>query len=105
MKPDIYIKVRFRTNLEGGRKTSLKRKGTLATDFYACPMIIDNKMYDCRLLIENKEILLGIYYELPVIFLNRDLTLQNLSIGKNITLWEGKEIADGQVTRICHLEF
>lgn len=101
MKPDIYIKVRFRTSSEGGRKTSLKRKALLAGDFYACPLIVEGKAYDCRLLIEDQELELEKYYEIPVVFLNRDLVLPNLSIGKNITIWEGKEIADGQVTKIC----
>ncbi len=101
MEPDIYIKVRFKTSAEGGRKTPLKRKTPLGPDFYACPMMINGKAYDCRLLIENKEMELGKYYEIPVKFLNKDLALPNLSIGANITLWEGKDIADGQVTRIC----
>ncbi|MBA3238011.1 MAG: hypothetical protein H0T62_06630 [Parachlamydiaceae bacterium] len=101
MKFDIYIKVRFRTSSEGGRKTPLKRKTPQGPNFYAYPLIVDGKGYDCRLLIEDKDIELGKYYEIPVIFLDKDLALANLSIGKDITLWEGKEIADGQVTRIC----
>lgn len=101
MKPDVYIKVRFRTNAEGGRKNSLKRKSPLGPDFYACPMVIDGRAYDCRLLIGDKKIELGEYYEIPVKFLEKDLALQNLFIGKDITLLEGKEVADGQVTRIC----
>ena len=101
MNPDIYIKVRFKTTEEGGRKTSLKRKTPLGPDFYGCPLMVDGKAYDCRLLIGDKEIELGKYYEIPVKFLDKDLALQNISIGKNITLWEGKEVADGQVIRIC----
>jgi hypothetical protein len=101
MKPDIYIKVRFKTSAEGGRSASLKRKTPLGPDFYACPMIVNGKGYDCRLLIGDKEIELGKYYEIPVIFLDIDLALPNLSIGKKITLWEGKEVADGQVIKIC----
>lgn len=101
MKPDIYIKVRFRTSSEGGRKTPLKRKTPLAGDFYACPLIVDDKAYDCRLLIGDKELELGKYYEVPVKFIDKDSALPSLSVGKNITLWEGKEVADGQVIRIC----
>ena len=101
MKPDIYIKVRFKTREEGGRKTSVKRKPPLGPDFYGCPLIIDGKAYDCRLLIGHQEIELGKYYEIPVKFLNKDLALQNLTVGKNITLLEGKEVANGQVTKIC----
>ena len=101
MKPDIYINVRFRTTSEGGRVSSLGHKKLRVVDFYACPMIINDKAYDCRLLIGDQELRLGQYYEVPVVFVNRDLVVPNLSVGKNITLWEGKEIADGQVTRIC----
>lgn len=94
MEPDIYIKVKFRTTSEGGRKTPV------SGDFYACPMIIDDKAYDCRLLIKDMTLELGQRYEVPVKFLNKDLIVPNLSVGKRVILWEGKEIADGQVTRI-----
>ncbi len=99
MEPDIYIKVRFKTTIEGGRKTSVKRKSPLGPDFYACPLIVDGKAYDCRLLIGNNEIELGKYYEIPVKFLNIDLVLPSLSIGKKIALFEGKEIADGEILK------
>lgn len=101
MKPDIYIKVRFKTSAEGGRKTPLKRKISVTPAFYACPMIINGKGYDCRLLLGDEDIELGKYYEIPVKFLDKNLALLNLSIGESITLWEGKEIAAGQVTQIC----
>ena len=101
MKPDIYIKVRFKTSEEGGRKTSVKRKTPLGPDFYGCPLMVDGKAYDCRLLIGDKEIELGKYYEIPVKFLDKDLALPNLVVGKNIVLLEGREVADGQVTKIC----
>lgn len=101
MKPDIYIKVRFKTSEEGGRKTSVKRKTHLGPDFYGCPLMVDGKAYDCRLLIGDKEIELGKYYEIPVKFLDKDLALPNLAVGKSIVLLEGKEVADGEVTKIC----
>ncbi|QVL54712.1 MAG: hypothetical protein KFB95_05165 [Simkaniaceae bacterium] len=101
MKPDIYINVRFRTTSEWGRVSPLGHKKSRVADFYACPMIIDDKAYDCRLLIGDQKLIPGLHYKVPVVFVNRDLALPNLSVGKNITLWEGKEIADGQVTRIC----
>jgi hypothetical protein len=104
MKPDIYIKVRFKTSEEGGRKTSVKRKMPLGPDFYGCPLVVDGKAYDCRLFIGDNGIELGKYYEIPVKFLDKDSALPNLSVGKNITLWEGKEVATGQVTKICDQE-
>jgi hypothetical protein len=101
MKPDIYIKVRFKTSEEGGRKTPLKRKTALGPDFYGCPLMVDGKAFDCRLLIGDKEIELGKYYEIPVKFLDKDLALPNLTVGKKVTLWEGKEVADAEVIEIC----
>ncbi len=100
MELDIYIKVRFKTNAEGGRKTPVKRKTPLGPDFYACPLIVDDKAYDCRLLVGDNEIELGKYYEIPVKFLDVELALPNLSVGKKVTLWEGKEVADGEILRI-----
>jgi len=101
MKADIYIKVRFRTTEEGGRKTFLKLKAPMEVDFYACPMKIDDKFYDCRLFIGDREIKLGEHYEVPAIFLDQESVLENLSVGKNIVIWESREVADGQVIRIC----
>jgi len=101
MEPDIYIKVRFKTSEEGGRRTSVKRKTSLGPDFYACPLMVDGKTYDCRLLIGSMEIELGKYYEIPVKFLDKNLALPNLSVGKSITLLEGKEVANGHVIKIC----
>lgn len=101
MNADIYIKVRFKTSQEGGRKTSVKRKTPLGPDFYGCPLMVDGTAYDCRLLIGDREIVLGKYYEIPVKFLDKNLALPNLAVGKNIALLEGKEIANGQVIKIC----
>jgi hypothetical protein len=100
MNSDIYIKVRFKTSEEGGRKTSVKRKTPLGPDFYGCPLVVDGKAFDCRLLIGDKEMELGKYYEVPVKFLDKDLVLPNLAVGKSIILLEGKEVANGQVTKI-----
>lgn len=94
MIPDAYIEVRFRTTEEGGRKTPV------TGEFYACPLFIDGEAYDCRLLIKGMKLELGRSYEVPVKFLNRDLVVPKLYIGKNVILWEGKDAADGKVTRI-----
>ena len=95
MNPDIYIRIKIRTTIEGGRKTPIMG------DFYGCPLIVDNEAYDCRLLINNMKLELGHIYEVPVKFLNKSLVWSHLTIGKTVVLWEGKEIADGEVTKIC----
>lgn len=94
MTPDAYIEIRFRTTEEGGRKTPV------TGEFYACPLFIDDEAYDCRLLIKNMKLELGRFYEVPVKFLNRDLVVPKLFIGKGLILWEGKDVADGKVTHI-----
>jgi hypothetical protein len=54
-------------------------------------------LFYCKKPVLIDELELGKYYEVPVIFLDRDLALTNLSIGKNIILWEGKEVASGSL--------
>lgn len=100
MKPDICIKVRFKTSAEGGRQTPLRMKAPFGVDFYACPLIANNTAYDCRLLVGDRVLELGEYYEVSVKFLNRDLALPNLFIGQSIALWEGKEVANGEIIKI-----
>lgn len=97
MSPDAYIDVKFRTTEEGGRKTPV------AGNYYACPMFIDGEGFDCRLLISGMSLALGTWYKVPVKFLNRDLALPNLVVGKVVTLWEGKDIADGKVLEIVNI--
>ena len=72
MSSDAHINVRFRTTEEGGRKKSI------IGDVYACPLIIDGKTYDCRLLIKGLELKRGVFYEVPIKFLNKNLALSKL---------------------------
>ena len=100
MNPDIYAKIRLRTSSEGGRKTALRRKTLIGGDFYSCPIIIDGEAFECRLLVGNEILELGKYYQVPIWFLNRESVLPRLSIRKTITLWEGRDIGDGEITQI-----
>lgn len=94
MIPDAFLKVRFNSPDEGGRKTSVKG------DFYACPLFVDGEGFDCRILIKGRTLELGIWYELPVKFMNKDLVLPKLNVGKLVTLWEGRKVASGKVVRL-----
>mgnify|MGYP006890189297 CR=1 FL=1 len=94
MKPDAIIKVRFLTTVEGGRNTAIEGQ------FYACPLFIDNKGFDCRLMLEGQRFELGVDYEVPVKFLYRELILPKLKIGKEVELWEGRKVANGLVLKI-----
>ena len=93
MKPDITIKVRFKTTAEGGRE------GQVQGDHFGCPMFISGEAYDCRLITKGRTLELGETYELPVKFLNANLAVPRLSVGQVVTLWDGKEIATGKVVR------
>ena len=96
MQPDAIIKVRFKTTAEGGRHGNV----VIANKPYACVMFIDAEAFDCRFLINNQTLELGETYELPVKFLNPDLALPMLSLGKPMRIWEGKDIATGELVRL-----
>ncbi len=95
MNSDVYIRVKFKTTGEGGRKSPIRGV------FYGCPMIIEGAAYDCRLLIDNAVLDLGSEYEVPVKFLNKNTLMDNLKVGIRFFLWEGKEVAEGEIIRLC----
>jgi hypothetical protein len=97
MKPDAIIKVRFKTTAEGGRQGPI----VIAEKPFGCPLFIGEEAFDCRLLIEAQTLSLGETYELPVKFLAPDLALPKLSPGKAVKLWEGRDIATGEVVRLA----
>ena len=94
INPDIIVEIRFKTHDEGGRESSL------FGEFYPCPLFIDGEAFECRVLLGNKRIELGQWYQLPVQFLHRDLVVPMLSPGKPVALWEGKEVASGKVLEV-----
>lgn len=94
MKPDAIINVRFLTTAVGGRNTAVEGQ------FYACPLFVDNEGFDCRLLLEGQRLELGSAYEVPIKFLYRELALPKLAVGKEVLLWEGRNVAKGQVVKV-----
>jgi len=96
MRSDAIIKVRFKTTAEGGRQGAI----IIVEHHYGCPLFVDGEAFDCRLLILGQTLQLGETYELPIKFLNPQLVLPKLSPAKSISLWEGKEIAVGEVVRL-----
>ncbi|WP_323123603.1 hypothetical protein [Burkholderia alba] len=94
MSPDIVIDVTFFTHAEGGRHSAIEG------EFYACPLFIDGEGFDCRLLLGGRQLRLGLNYEVPVKFMNRDLVISKISIGTKIFLWEGRKIAEGTIKSI-----
>lgn len=97
MKPDAIVEVRFKTTAEGGRQNAI-----VITEIpYNCPLFVGAEAFDCRLLLKSQTLELGATYELPVKFLRPELALPKLSVGKPVTLWEGKDIAVGKVVRLA----
>jgi hypothetical protein len=66
-------------------------------------MIVGSEAFDCRVQLSGQRVELGKYYDLPVRFLSRKCALSKLEVGKNISLWEGKVVADGLVLWIGDL--
>jgi hypothetical protein len=97
VKANAIIEIRFKTTNEGGRTMPI---GLSKVPFYSCPLLVNGQAFDCRIFLDNKVLKLGEVYKLPVKFMNPELVLSLLSIGKYVTLWEGKEVADGKVLEI-----
>jgi hypothetical protein len=96
MNPDVLIEVRFRTTNEGGRLTRIQG------DFYGCPMFVNGAGFDCRLLLNGQTLELGVTYTVEAKFLCPEIALPALSVGTKITLWEGKDVADGRILGISN---
>ena len=98
MKPDAIIEVRLKTTAEGGRQGAI----VVAKRPFGCPLFVDGEAFDCRFLIERQTLELGSTYELPIKFSHPELALPKLSVGKSVTLWEGKDIATGKVLSLVN---
>ncbi|QGZ41961.1 hypothetical protein IP92_04325 [Pseudoduganella flava] len=91
MKPDALIKVRFRTQREGGRDQPVPGPS------FSCPLVIDGEAFDCRLQHGKGELALGQWHDVKVKFLDRANVARKLSAGTKFKLWEGKDVAEGIV--------
>jgi len=95
MEPDAIVRVRFKTPQENGRRSAI-----VGGTYYGCAFFVDGEYFDCRLLLAGRQLDLGGTYEVPVAFLRPDLVLEKLSAGKTFVLWEGTDIAAGELVRI-----
>ena len=89
----VNMKIRFKTSEEGGRKSSVHG------EYYSCPIIIDGEAFDCRMMLNGRSFQLGEWYEVAAVFLNPHLVLPKLQVGKDVILWEGKEIGVGKILK------
>ena len=98
LTPDILVRVRLRTAQEGGRQ-----KGEIPPLQFRCPFVFEGEMFDCRLLLDQVQTTLqpgATYEQIPVKFLFPDLVKPRLRSGASFKLWDGQDIADGEVTDI-----
>jgi hypothetical protein len=98
LTPDVRVRVRLRTAEEGGRQ-----KGEIPPVQFRCPFVFEGEMFDCRLLLDQVGTTLqpGASYEkIPVKFLFPDLIKPRLRPGVSFKLWDGRDIADGEVTDV-----
>lgn len=90
--PDAKIRVRFLSQTEGGRKSDISDQS------YGCPLIVGAKGFDCRFMGTTEDgYRLGHEYEIPIKFLSPELALPLLDVGRKISLWEGRTIAEGTI--------
>ena len=94
MNHDAVIRVRLLTRAEGGRTIPVSGK------HFGCPLIIDDEYFDCRLILMDMELQLGLSYDVPVVFLDAATVMPKLKIGKQLSLWEGKIIGHAKIMSV-----
>jgi len=96
LTPNVMARVRLYTSEEGGRSQPIP-----AIQF-SCPLFFQGEGFDCRLLLDQPGIglLLGESAVVPIKFLFPEDIMPRLKKGDQFRLWEGKEIAKGEVLEI-----
>ena len=101
LNPDIIIEVRFLTAEEGGRRSPIEGGR------YGCPIIANGRGFDCRFVLEGtKRFEPGKTYRIQVKLLDAATALSELKEEAEISLWEGRNIAEGRVFKVldCQTE-
>jgi hypothetical protein len=88
------LRFSFYTTIEGGRRTPV---GGPQVGFYSCPLIYDDHAFDCRILLNGDALQLGETYERPIVFLSRAEALRALPLGRELTMWEGRPVGQGEL--------
>jgi hypothetical protein len=94
-KPDILARIRFWRTVEGGRK------GPTPATYLGIPFHFENEFYESWLLLdETGSLYPGDEAIVPLKFLHPPGIVPKLKVGSKFKLWEGKDVADGEVTEI-----
>jgi len=92
MNPDILADIQLYRTEDGGRQ------GPTPPDKFGCLLEINDKYYDCRLLLEGIGALSpGQSVTVPIKFLSPEVVIEQLKFVPQFHLWDGKRIADGKV--------
>ncbi|HMJ11056.1 MAG TPA: hypothetical protein VK524_06590 [Polyangiaceae bacterium] len=97
LRPDVIARVRLLSSAEGGRQRAIP------PTMFGVPFFFEGEGFDCRLLLDQ----LGVSLEpgqeragIPIKFLFPEYIKGRLRPGDKFKLWEGKDIAEGEVTEV-----
>jgi len=92
--------IRLMSPAEGGKRLAIRGD-------YRCPVFFRNVPelslhgYECRLLLGEISIVPGeTARDVPIAFLSPNDVFPHLNIGVRFRLWEGRDIGDGEITRM-----
>jgi hypothetical protein len=94
MNPQFLLSVKFWPSNCGGRK------GPVKGEYYACPLLLGEEAFDCRLLLNGTTLELGSTYEVPAVLLNPEAAHQKILLGTRVRLWEGREVGEAVVVKV-----
>jgi hypothetical protein len=94
--PDILARVTMYLPGNGGKRDAIPPVQ------YRCPLSINGRQYDCRLLLNQigKGLFLGETADIPIKFLCFDLVKDQLLLGAKFTLWEMRDFAEGTILEV-----
>lgn len=93
---DILADIKFYNKDEGGRQQNTP------SNLFSCIFIINEKKFDCRLLLSNNGAISpgDSKKNIPIKFLSPELIIPDLHEGDTFYLWEIKNIAEGKIIKI-----
>ena len=91
---NVYAEIYFYPTEKGGRETPVLNK-------FRCPMVINEEMFDCvLLLLEVEKVKPGGTAKVSIEFLSSQIVIPMLHVGKKFFLWERGIIAEGEIRKI-----
>lgn len=81
------------------------RKGPTPTKFFSCPLLVQKRYFDSRLMLENIGSLFpgGEKKRVPILFLDPSVALNFFKKGLEFKIWESGIIGEGKVVEVYPL--